>query len=73
MQYFFGHNAIRVFQVIFILVVVVGCVSLLSFVWDVADTFNRLMAIPNFIGLFTLSGVVAVETKKFFGSKDSLK
>ena len=32
-----GHKAVRVFQVIFILVVVVGCVSPLEFVWDVAD------------------------------------
>ena len=63
-QYLFGHKAVRVFQVIFIAVVVIGCVSPLSFVWDVADTFNGLMAIPNFIGLFALSGVVAAETKK---------
>ena len=72
-QYLFGNKAVRVFQVIFIAVVVVGCVSPLSFVWDVADTFNGLMAIPNFIGLFALSGVVAAETKKYFGNKDNLK
>ena len=72
-QYLFGHKAVRVFQVIFIAVVVVGCVSPLSFVWDVADTFNGLMAIPNFIGLFALSGVVAAETKKYFSNKENLK
>ena len=72
-QYLFGHKAVRVFQVVFIAVVVVGCVSPLSFVWDVADTFNGLMAIPNFIGLFALSGVVAAETKKYFSNKDNLK
>lgn len=72
-QYLFGNKGIRVFQVIFIVVVVVGCVSPLSFVWDVADTFNGLMAIPNFIGLFALSGVVAAETKKYFGDKNNLK
>lgn len=71
-QYLFGSAGVRVFQVIFIVVVVVGCVSPLSFVWDVADTFNGLMAIPNFIGLFALSGVVAAETKKYFGGKDHL-
>ena len=72
-QYLFGNAGVRVFQVIFIAVVVVGCVSPLSFVWDVADTFNGLMAIPNFIGLFALSGVVAAETKKYFGNKDQLR
>lgn len=72
-QYLFGNKAVRVFQVIFIAVVVAGCVSPLSFVWDVADTFNGLMALPNFIGLFALSGVVAAETRKYFGNKDNLK
>ena len=71
-QYLFGHRAVRVFQVIFILVVVIGCVSPLEFVWDVADTFNGLMAIPNFIGLFALSGVVAMETRTYFSSKNNL-
>jgi len=72
-QYLFGDKAIRVFQIIFVVIVVVGCVSPLSIVWDLADTFNGLMAIPNFIALFALSGVVAAETKKYFSNKDNLK
>lgn len=72
-QYLFGQKAVRIFQGIFIVVVIVGCVSPLSFVWDVADTFNGLMAIPNFIGLFALSGVVAAETKKYFSNQDNLR
>ena len=72
-QYLFGLKGVRVFQVIFVLVVVIGCVSPLSVVWDLADTFNGLMAIPNFIALFALSGVVAAETKKYFGNKENLK
>ena len=71
-QYLFGHKGIHVFQVVFIVVVVVGCVSPLEFVWDVADTFNGLMAIPNFVGLFALSGVVAAETRKYFGDRSNL-
>ena len=65
-QYLFGYKGVRVFQVVFVFIVVVGCVSPLSVVWDLADTFNGLMAIPNFIALFALSGVVAKETKKYF-------
>ena len=72
-QYLFGDKGVKVFQALFVVVVVVGCVAPLSVVWDVADTFNGLMAIPNFIGLFALSGVVAAETKKYFGNKESLK
>ena len=72
-QYLFGDKGIPVFRIIFVVVVVIGCVSPLSFVWDMADTFNGLMAIPNFIGLFALSGVVAAETKKYFSNKENLK
>ena len=35
-------------------------------VWTIADIFNGLMAIPNIIALFVLSGVVAKETKEYF-------
>ena len=72
-QYLFGLKGVKVFQVIFVIVVVVGCVSPLSVVWDLADTFNGLMAIPNFVGLFALSGVVAAETKKYFSNRENLK
>ena len=34
--------------------------------WDISDTLNGLMAIPNLIALLLLSGVVAAETKKYF-------
>ena len=35
-------------------------------VWTIADIFNGLMALPNMIALFALSGVVVYETKKYF-------
>ena len=35
-------------------------------VWTIADIFNGLMAIPNMIALFALSGIVAHETKTYF-------
>ena len=35
-------------------------------VWTIADIFNGLMAVPNMIALFALSGVVVNETKKYF-------
>ena len=68
-QYLFGTGAIRWYQVIFVLVAVLGCVTSIDVVWDVADTFNGLMAIPNFIAIFGLSGVVARLTKEHFSVK----
>ena len=50
------------------LVVIVGSVASIDVVWDVADTLNGLMAIPNFVALFALSGVVAKLTKEKFRS-----
>ena len=65
-QYLFGLKVAKGYQVLFIIIVVVGAVASLDVVWDIADTFNGLMAIPNFVGLFVLSGVVAKLTKEHF-------
>ena len=66
MQYLFGTKVILGYQLLFAAVIVVGCVSPIDAVWDIADTFNGLMAIPNFVALFALSGVVAKLTKDHF-------
>lgn len=65
-QYLFGLKGAKVYQVIFIIVIVVGSVSSLDVVWNISDTFNGLMAIPNFIALFALSPVVFKITKEHF-------
>ncbi len=67
-EYLFGLKATKVYQLIFICMVVVGATVSLDVVWDVADTFNGLMAIPNFISLFALSGIVAKLTKEYFSA-----
>ena len=72
-QYLFGLKVAKGYQVLFIIIVVVGAVASLDVVWDIADTFNGLMAIPNFIALFALSGVVAKLTKEYFADKTKLK
>ena len=72
-EYLFGMKVTKIYQLIFVVMVVVGATTSLDVVWDVADTFNGLMAIPNFIALFALSGVVAKLTKEYFGKKQTLK
>ena len=52
--------------------IVVGTTTSLDVVWSLADTFNGLMAIPNFIALFALSGVVAKLTKEYFSQKKKI-
>ncbi|MBQ6998113.1 MAG: sodium:alanine symporter family protein [Oscillospiraceae bacterium] len=65
-EYLFGVKASKVYQLIFSAMVIVGTTTSLKVVWNLADTFNGLMAIPNFIALFALSGVVAKLTKDHF-------
>lgn len=65
-EYLSNHKVGNVYKVIFCALVVVGSVASLGTVWDIADTLNGLMAIPNFIALFALSGVVAKLTKEHF-------
>ncbi len=66
----FGTKAIRVYQVVFVLVVVVGATMDLSLAWSIADTLNGLMAIPNLVGLLGLSGVVVKLTRDHFAQKE---
>lgn len=60
-----NYKGIRIYQIIFILVILVGATSPLPLIWDIADTLNGLMAIPNLIALVALSGVVIRLTKEY--------
>ncbi len=68
LEYLTGGNmgAVKTFRWIYILAVFIGPYMTVSAVWTIADIFNGLMALPNMIALFALSGVVARETKDFF-------
>lgn len=72
-QHLFGLKAAKVYQIIFVIMIVVGSVSSLDFVWNIADTLNGLMAIPNFIALFALSPVVFKLTREYFARYDAQK
>ena len=61
-----------IYKIIFILVCIVGATGSGTLMWDISDTLNGLMAIPNLIALLFLSGVVAKITKEYF-SKDKLR
>ena len=61
--------AVNVYRWLYILAVFIGPYMTVKAVWTIADIFNGLMAIPNIIALFTLSGVVAKETKEHFEKK----
>ena len=65
-EYLLGVKAVLPYRIVFICFVGVGAVAKLSLVWNISDTLNGLMAIPNLIGLLFLTPVVVSETKKYF-------
>ena len=70
-SFLLGLKAGKIYNLVFTLVVMGGCLSGLQLVWDIADALNGLMAIPNLIGLFLLSGIVARATKDYFARRKS--
>ncbi len=68
-EYLFGPRIIIFYKVLWIPFIVVGAIGGLELLWDIADTLNGLMAIPNLIGVVALSGIVIRLTKEFFSDK----
>ena len=58
-------------MVVYSLVAIIGATIDLGLLWDIAETFNGLMAIPNLIALFLLSGTVIQLVKEYFEKKKS--
>lgn len=68
-EYLFGLKYTKYYKFIFIIFVVIGCVSSLDLVWEVSDTFNGMMSVPNLIAIMMMSGQVFDETKKYLHKK----
>lgn len=65
-EFIFGEKVIKPFMVVYALIAIVGATADLGLIWGIADTFNGLMAIPNLIALFLLSGTVVKLVKEHF-------
>ena len=64
-EYLFGTKSTIVYKIAFVLMIFIGCTMNLGLAWDLSDTFNGLMAIPNLIGVIALSPVVMKITKNY--------
>lgn len=64
-EYLFGKKPAKYYRIAYVAVVMYGCVASNAFVWDLSDTFNAMMAIPNLVALLLLSPVIVSETKKY--------
>lgn len=64
-EYLFGIKGVKIYKVIFVLMMVSGAVLTSSLAWDISDTFNGLMMIPNLIGVLSLTPLVIKITKNY--------
>ncbi len=64
-EYLFGESSKLVYRIIFVVIVLLGSLMEAQLAWDISDTFNGLMMIPNLIGVLVLSPLVMKCTKNY--------
>lgn len=69
-EYLFGKKFLILYRIAYSIAIFVGSISANQFIWDIADTFNAFMAIPNLVCLLLLNAVIVSETKKYLWSNN---
>ncbi len=64
-EYLFGAKTTFVFRIIHVITVIFGAVLTSSLAWDISDTFNGLMMVPNLIGVLFMCPLVVKITKNY--------
>ena len=73
-QYLFGVRAVQLYRVLYVLVIMAGCLALtleagaqqgVAFVWELSSILNTMMAFPNIVALILLSSVVVTLTRQY--------
>jgi AGCS family alanine or glycine:cation symporter len=64
-EYLFGTSAVAVYRIAYVAIVLAGSVMKAQLAWDISDTFNGMMMIPNLIGVLVLSPQVMKCTKNY--------
>ena len=72
-EFLLSEKVIKPFMVVYSLTAIVGATMDLRLLWDISESFNGLMAIPNLIALFLLSNVVVKLTKEYFETEGKEK
>ena len=68
-EYLFGSKGVKVYKVIFVVMIISGAVMTSSLAWDISDTFNGLMMVPNLIGVVALFPLVSKIAKNYVNRK----
>lgn len=64
-EFLFGTKSTKLYKVIHLVMIFLGALLTSSLAWDISDTFNGLMMVPNLIGVLALSGLVVKITKNY--------
>ena len=64
-EYLFGTKSVKVYKVIHLITIMCGALLTSDLAWDISDTFNGLMMVPNLIGVIALSGLVMKITNNY--------
>ena len=72
-EFLLGPKVNKPFMLVYSLVAIVGATMDLGLMWSIAETFNGLMAIPNLIAVFLLSGVVVKLVKEYFADEGKVE
>ncbi len=64
-EYLFGVKSTKLYKVLHLITIFCGALLTSSLAWDISDTFNGLMMVPNLIGVIVLSGLVAKITRNY--------
>jgi len=68
-EYLFGAKTSIIFRIIHVCTVIFGAVLTSSLAWDISDTFNGLMMVPNLIGVLVLCPLITKITKNYVDRK----
>jgi AGCS family alanine or glycine:cation symporter len=68
-RYLFGDKAVTPYRILFVIIVFAGSVMEAQLAWDISDTFNGLMMLPNLIGVLVLSPQVRECTKNYIARR----
>lgn len=64
-EYLFGTKSVVIYRIFHLITIMCGALLTSSLAWDISDTFNGLMMVPNLIGVIALSGLVMKITNNY--------
>lgn len=72
-EYIFGSKAILPYKIVYVLLVLVGATQGVELIWNLSDSFNVLMAVPNLIALILMSGVIKRIVINYFDRRKGIE